>query len=277
MVKKKNTAGAAAPVNGGASAGADDAVADVKRKRSRRLWWILGLVAALGVVGVIIKHFVSRGPFMYAGTLETAKVIISSRVASDISDVYITEGDIVARGDILVRLSCDTYKILATQIDNDFARAEALSQRGHVSDAEFDVMRRNKQDNDLKLQWCDITAPMDGMIITKFREPGEVVAPGVAVISMANPYDIWAYFYVPYAMLSQLKVGQPVTGILPELPGAQFQGRIIKISEQAEFTPKNVQTREERTRLVYGVKVRFENPDLILKSGMTIESDLLAQ
>ncbi len=64
-------------------------------------------------------------------------------------------------------------------------------------------------------------------------------------------------------------------GMLPEAQNKKFPGRIIKISEEAEFTPKNVQTRAERTRLVYGIKVRFDNPDLILKSGMTIESTLL--
>lgn len=113
------------------------------------------------------------------------------------------------------------------------------------------------------------------MIITKFREVGEVVAPGSTLVSLANPYDIWAYFYVPYEMLHKLNVGQHVIGTLPEAAGKTFSGTIIKINEQAEFTPKNVQTREERTRLVYGVKVKFENPDLTLKSGMTIESTLL--
>ncbi|MDE6478007.1 MAG: HlyD family efflux transporter periplasmic adaptor subunit, partial [Alphaproteobacteria bacterium] len=89
------------------------------------------------------------------------------------------------------------------------------------------------------------------------------------------PYDIWAYFYVPYDMLHKLRVGQSVTGLLPEAPDQTFPGRIIKISEEAEFTPKNVQTREERTRLVYGIKVKFDNPNLTLKSGMTIESNLI--
>ncbi|MBQ5700385.1 MAG: secretion protein HlyD, partial [Alphaproteobacteria bacterium] len=84
------------------------------------------------------------------------------------------------------------------------------------------------------------------------------------------------YFYVPYTMLYKLKIGQNVTGILPEAGNMKFAGRIIKISEVAGFTPKNVQTRDERMRLVYGVKVQFENPDLILKSGMTIESTLMS-
>lgn len=242
------------------------------KKKTRRTAYIVGAVLVACVVVFILRYFVSRGPFMYAGTLETTKVIVAARVASDISDVYVTEGDPVVRGQALMQLSCDTYKILATQIDNDYERAQALSQRGHMSQAEFDILTRNKQDNDLKLAWCRVTAPMDGIVITRFREPGEVVAPGTALISVANPYEIWAYFYVPYGMLHRLHIGQPVIGVLPEADNRKFPGRIIKISEQAEFTPKNVQTREERTRLVYGVKVLFENPDLTLKAGMTIES-----
>ena len=113
------------------------------------------------------------------------------------------------------------------------------------------------------------------MVITKFREAGEVVAPGAPLVTVANPYDIWAYFYVPYELLYRLNVGQGVVGVLPEADNMKFYGRIVKINEVAEFTPKNVQTRDERTRLIYGVKVQFENPDLILKPGMTIESTLM--
>ena len=240
---------------------------------------VVFICMALAVAGILIyvvmRHIIAARPFWYAGTLETSKVVVSARVASDISTFAVAEGDMVKTGDALLSLSCDVYKITAAQIDGDYDRAVALMERGHISRAEYDVLTRNKRDNDLRLSWCDITAPIDGMVITKFREAGEIVAPGTPLISLANPYDVWAYFYVPYSMLYKLRVGQAVIGILPEAGDAKFPGRIIKISEEAEFTPKNVQTREERTRLVYGVKVRFFNPDLTLKSGMTIESTLL--
>ena len=237
---------------------------------------IVAIAAAVAIVGgVIIHRVIAARPLVFAGTLETTKVVLSARVASDISHQYVIEGDTVQSGQVLMELSCDTYKILAHQIDGDYERAAALQARGHLSQAEFDVMTRNKQDNDLKLDWCQIKSPIDGMVMTKFREVGEIVSPGAPLLSLANPYDIWAYFYVPYDMLHKLRVGQPVIGLLPEAPDKTFPGRIIKISEEAEFTPKNVQTREERTRLVYGVKVKFDNPDLTLKSGMTIESNLL--
>ena len=233
------------------------------------------VAAVIIALFLVIKYVIAHKPYSYAGTLETTKVIISARVSSDISEFNVAEGDTVSSGQTLLTMTCDAYKILAQQIDNDYARADALVAKGHMSQAEYDVVARNKRDNDLKLSWCNVTSPIDGMVITKFREVGEIVAPGTTLVSLANPYDIWAYFYVPYDMLHKLNVGDDVVGTLPEANGKKFAGKIIKINEQAEFTPKNVQTREERTRLVYGVKVKFENPDLTLKSGMTIESTLL--
>lgn len=244
--------------------------------QNKKKWAIVIAVAIVVITAcVLVVRFFMRGPFVYAGTLETTKVILTSRVASDVAEIYVAEGDTVTTGQPMVSLSCDVYKVLATQIDGDYDRAVTLREKGHLSQAEFDVVARNKQDNDLKLDWCNIKSPIDGMVITKFREVGEAVAPGTVLISVANPYDIWAYFYVPYEMLHQLRVGQSVVGTLPEAPDKTFSGKIIKISEEAEFTPKNVQTSEERMRLVYGVKVKFDNSDLTLKSGMTIESALV--
>ena len=245
-------------------------------KRRKKIFIVVILVALVGVgIYAWARYWMAGRPFYYAGTLETAKVMLSSRVASDISDVYVIEGDSVSAGQPLMQMSCDAYKILATPIDNDYARAVQLMARGHMSAAEYDVLARGKQDNDLKLSWCMVVSPINGIVTTKFREVGEVVGVGTVLLSVSNPYDIWAYFYVPYSMLHKLQIGQRVVGILPEANNVRFSGRIIKISEQAEFTPKNVQTREERTRLVYGVKVQFENPDLMLKAGMTIESTLM--
>lgn len=244
-------------------------------KWKRIFVWAFVVITIAIILGLVVHYFVKKRPFVFAGTLETTKVTLTSRVASDISDVFVIEGDNVSVKQPLMKMSCDVYKILARQIDSDYDRATKLLERGHLSQAEYDVLTRNKQDNDLKLSWCNVLSPINGIVVTKFRQVGEIVAPGTVLVSLANPYDIWAYFYVPYSMLHKLNVGQEVIGFLPEAENMQFLGRIIKISEQAEFTPKNVQTREERTRLVYGIKVQFENPDLILKSGMTIESTLM--
>ena len=199
--------------------------------------------------------------FRYAGTLETTKVIVSSKVASDIVEFPVEEGDFLQKGDKILSMSCDVYKVMQKQLDNDLERAKVLLKKNFMSEAEYDVKERNKLDNDLRLEWCNVTAPIDGTIITKFRENGEVVTAGSGLVSMADMHDIWAYFYVPHDEVYRLNVGQKVIGVLPEANNRTFVGKILKINEEAEFTPKNVQTKEERTRLVYGVKVKFENPD----------------
>lgn len=229
----------------------------------------LVIIAAVGV-----RKLMFEKPFLYAATLETTKVYVASKVTSDIVSLPVYEGDEVKAGQEIAELSCDTYKVLARQIDNDFERAAALVKKGHVSQADYDVAERNKRDNDLKLEWCHIKAPLNGIVITKYKEIGEIAAAGESIVSVVNPYDVWAYFYVPHNEIYRLKVGQKITAVLPEDNNRKFIGRIIKTSEEAEFTPKNVQTRDERTRLVYGVKVQFENADLTLKSGMTLESSL---
>ena len=244
-----------------------------KKINKRLVYYILGGCAAV-FGGIWLWRILFPAPFMYAGALESTNVILTSRVASDVQDVYVSEGDTVATGDALMELSCDTQKISASQIDNDYKRIAELHSRDHASQAELDAASVRKNTNDLQLKWCHVTSPIDGVITTRFREVGEAVAPGTTLITVTNPRDIWAYFYVPYDTLYKLSVGQHVIGILPEANNKKFDGRIVKISESAEFTPKNVQTREERMRLVYGVKVKFDNPDLILKAGMTIESDL---
>jgi len=110
-------------------------------------------------------------------------------------------------------------------------------------------------------------------VLSRYHEPGEWVNPGAKLLTMANIKDIWAYIYVPQPAVAKLRPGQKLTGFLPEMNMRAFQGTILKINDEAEFTPKNVQTRAERERLVFGVKVSFlgSNDEEVLKPGMTIE------
>lgn len=217
-------------------------------------------------------HFTSQKEFFYAGTLETTKVIVSSKVGTDILSLPLHEGDRVKRGETIARLNDDSFKVASAQLDADYKRYKRLQNNGIATKEEFDKIARLKKENDLKIGWCNVKSPISGIVITKFKEEGEYLTVGANIVSIADPYNIWAYFYVPYDMVNKLRVGGKVRGILQEAPGRIFDGVILKINEEAEFTPKNVQTREERTRLVYGVKVRFENRDLTLKSGMTMET-----
>ena len=110
--------------------------------------------------------------------------------------------------------------------------------------------------------------------MTSYREQGELVNPGMKLFTLADLSNVWVMVYVPGGLLPELKLRQKVKGFLYDIDDRSFSGEIIKISDVAEFTPKNVQTSEERTRLVFGVKVSFANLDGMLKPGMSIEVDL---
>ena len=100
--------------------------------------------------------------------------------------------------------------------------------------------------------------------------------PGTKILTVANIQDIFAFIYVPQPTVARLALGMKLKGIIPELNNRVFEGTIVKINDEAEFTPKNVQTQQERERLIYGVKVSFlgSNASEILKPGMTIEVEL---
>jgi HlyD family secretion protein len=220
--------------------------------------------------GFSLKSYFDR-PFRYAGTVEATKVDVPARVSSVIASVGVQEGDLAKQGQVILKLACEDLRILADKSNSDYARVLLLRKASAATAEEEDRIKAAHDDAVLRLSWCDIAAPLTGTVLTRYHEPGEQVAPGTKLFTLADLREVWAYVYVPQPMLAQLKLGMNVEGHLPELGDKALPGRIIKINDEAEFTPKNVQTRQERTRLVYGVKVLFKNPGGLLKPGMPIE------
>lgn len=234
---------------------------------------VLGALAVSWFVplfGFSLKTYFNR-PFRYAGTIEATKVDVPSRVLSVVTRVAVQEGDAVKQGQVLLTLACEDLHILANRAKADYDRVLMLRQVNAATAQEEDHLRAAWEDAKLRLSWCQVTSPLTGTVLTRYHEPGEQVGPGTRLFTLADLREVWAYIYVPQPLLAQLRLGMEVNGHLPELRDQAVPGRIVKISEEAEFTPKNVQTREERTRLVYGVKVLFKNPDGLLKPGMPIE------
>lgn len=118
---------------------------------------------------------------------------------------------------------------------------------------------------------CSLRAPITGMVLTRAREPGEVVLPGSRVLTVMRLQLVKTSFYLPNRELAAAAVGKPVSIQADAYPGKTFRGTIRWVSAEAEFTPRNVQTREDRDRLVYRVKVEIQNPDLELRPGMPVD------
>ena len=240
---------------------------------------VVAVVVVLVALAGATAWFLLQKPFRYAGTLEATNVDLSARLPANIDEMRVREGDRIKKNDVLAVLSCEEYKIAARLARETWVRDRKLNRIGSVSQERLDAVRSKMEDAQTRLEWCTITSPIDGKVLSRYHEPGEWVAPGMKLLTVANIRDIWAYIYVPQPMLARLSPGMKLTGYLPELGDRKFEGTILKINDEAEFTPKNVQTRTERERLVFGVKISFEetNADEILKPGMTIEVQIPEQ
>ncbi len=123
-----------------------------------------------------------------------------------------------------------------------------------------------------------ITAPFDGVVTVRHRGPGEVAAPGSAVLTVMDPDDRWVRIYVREDRIGAVHLGQPATITSDTYPKRRYSGEVVFVASQAEFTPKTVQTTEERVKLVYAVKVRITyDPTYDLKPGMPADVRVLLQ
>lgn len=128
-----------------------------------------------------------------------------------------------------------------------------------------------------RLSYATIASPLAGMVLSKNVEPGDYVAPGTPVVTVGSLKDPWLRAYIEETDLGRVKVGQAVEVTADTYPGKKYAGHVSFIASQAEFTPKNVQTRKERVKLVYRIKVDVSNPDMELKPGMPADAAIRTQ
>jgi multidrug resistance efflux pump len=122
---------------------------------------------------------------------------------------------------------------------------------------------------DASLREAHLISPADATVETVSVRPGDLIPANQIVITLLEPSQLWVKVYVPETDLSRLKIGQAANVTVDSLNGRHFTGHIQEINSAAEFLPRNVQTRDDREHEVFGVKVHVDNPDNILKSGMS--------
>ncbi len=138
-------------------------------------------------------------------------------------------------------------------------------------DAQIDQAKAMLAVADDDLAKTRLPAPFDGFVTVKDVEEDEYVQPGTPVVTVARLDPVWVKTYVPETQIGRIRLGQKAEIITDSFPDKAYPGEITFISPEAEFTPKNVQTREERVKLVYRIKVTLENPNQELKAGMPVD------
>ena len=127
---------------------------------------------------------------------------------------------------------------------------------------------------DAQIAQLALTAPMDGVVTNRSGQAGETSMAGAPLLTIANLDEVTLVIYIPENRIGQVRMGQEVEVRVDSFPERAFMGHVVNIAGEAEFTPRNMQTQEERVNLVFAVKVRLPNPDHALKPGMPADATM---
>jgi HlyD family secretion protein len=122
--------------------------------------------------------------------------------------------------------------------------------------------------------YTSLAAPIDGVILVRQAELGEVVGPGTPIFTLADIDHVWLRAYVNETDVGRIRLGEPAVLTTDNYPGKRYRGRVSFIAEQAEFTPKSVETHAERVTLVYRIRIDVDNPTHELVPGMPADAEL---
>lgn len=149
-------------------------------------------------------------------------------------------------------------------------RQESIDQaRARVAAAE-EMLKQAQQ----QLSYTELLAPADGVVLSTAAEDGEYLNPAAPVLTIGQTSRPWLRAYINETDLGRLRLNQEVRVTTDSYPGRTYSGRISFISSQAEFTPKTVQTFEERVKLMYRIKIDLDNPQGELKPGMPADAEI---
>lgn len=152
--------------------------------------------------------------------------------------------------------------LVAGPTQEQIAVAEAAVRQAEATLGIFQVQKEK----------MTLRAPLDGLVTRRALRVGELASPGAPVMIIADLTKVRLTVYIPADQLGRVRLGQRVRVTVDSFPGRAFVGEVVYISPQAEFTPKNIQTQKERANMVFAVRIRLDNPELLLKPGMPADA-----
>jgi HlyD family secretion protein len=144
----------------------------------------------------------------------------------------------------------------------DLASARSLAAQAEAAKAQLDARRKE----------IEIVAPISGTVLSRNLEPGEVLNPGASLMTLADLSTLELYVYIPESKVGAVNVGDAVEVEVDSFPGETFAGKVKAVASRAEFTPRNVESKEDRVTLVFKVTVIVPNDDGWLKAGMPADA-----
>ncbi len=330
-------------------------------KRNRRLI-LLPLLAAAAIGGIVLYRTYGmevRDPnvILVSGNMEVTDAKASFQVGGRVAERLVSEGQVVARGQIIARL--DTSELaqqvaireaeVATaeaflaeleagsreeeiaaagatlartkaeqkQMYREYQRQKALYEQNAIPEQQYERAqtayevaearvreaaeqlrlmekgprpekiqqarakvehsRQALEMDRIRLGYGQLRSPLSGVVLSEHIEDGEFVVPGTPIVTLADLNDIWLRAYISETDLGRVRLGQEVKVRTDSYSDKTYPGRISFIASEAEFTPKQVQTEEQRVKLVYRVKIEVDNRNRELKPGMPAHAEILAE
>lgn len=238
-----------------------------------------------------------------SGNIEVTEVNMGFKIPGRVRALYTDEGRTVTKGEKLAMLDSAEFESMVNQSKASVRNAEAQHEKASkdyerftilyrdgviasqqmdaaktaydVSISQLQLARASLRTADVKLKDSVMYAPLNGIVLRKNSEEGETVGAGTILFTIGVLENPWVKVYVKEDKLGLVKLGQRAEVRTDTYPGKFYDGTVTTISSEAEFTPKNVQTREERVKLVFGVKVSVRNVNDELKPGMPADVRIL--
>jgi HlyD family secretion protein len=269
------------------------------------------IIPVIAIIAAVILAFVyfrekslnSDYTIKVSGNIEATEIRLSFQVPGRLVERLVDEGYSVRKDQVLARVDKDELTKIKEQAQAGLAQAQSdchLQQKQFlrmanllkdnatsvqdkdIAEANYQVAQAKLQGAqralelaEIRLSHADLKSPIDGFVTVKSADVGEVLQAGSPVFTVVDLNDIWLTAYVNETDLGRVKLNQPVDVKTDTYPDRTYKGRISFISQEAEFTPKQIQTTEERVKLVYRIKVDLANPNLELKPGMPADGNII--
>jgi multidrug resistance efflux pump len=189
--------------------------------------------------------------------MEMTEHVLGVKEAGRLTTLNVKEGDAVKKGQLLATF--DRFE----QDKKDYARLGVLYKNGGADQQSLENAQLTMEDQ-------QVVSPLNGIVLVKSAETGEIIPAGGGVVVIGDPFDQWVKIFVSEDLMHHLTIGQAAT-ISVDGSDKTYKGRVSFIADKAEFTPRNVQTPEERVTQTFAVKITVDDADENLHAGVAAD------
>jgi len=235
-------------------------IASEAKQSFKRLPRRLRLLAMTLSTAILICGCTGKKDFKhmtFSGTMEMTEHVLGVKGTGRLTTLNVKEGDMVTKGQLLATF--DRFE----QNKKDYMRDTVLYQSGGAN-------QQTLENAQLAMEDQEVISPLNGIVLVKSAETGEIIPAGGGVVVIGDPYDQWVKIFVSEDLMHQLSLNQTAT-ISVDGSDKTYKGHVSFIADKAQFTPRNVQTPEERVTQTFAIKIAIDDADENLHAGVSAD------